>query len=186
MLFGFIGIIVVFGIFLIVYFSIYNKLVKERNLAEEAERQIGVQLTRRYDLIPNLVEVAKGYAKHEQETLTKVIKMRNQLVQMPSENLQAQLKEENEMLGALKSVFALKESYPELKANEHFSRLEEELTVCENKIAYARQHYNKTVANYNTMIKSVPTNIVASIHQFTERPFLETPEEKKEVPKVQF
>ena len=135
----------------------YNGLVSMRNRIENAWAQIDVQLKRRYDLIPNLVETVKGYASHERETLEAVIQARN--MAMAAQGPQDQAAAENMITGALKSVFALSEAYPDLKANQNFLNLQEELTGTEGRIAYARQFYNDTVYRYNTKIQSVPSNI---------------------------
>lgn len=180
----------VLGVVLVVigvaYISIYNKLIKVKNWVEEALAQIDVQLKRRNDLIPNLVETVKGYAKHEQETFEKVIAMRNQLLSIPEGDIEKQMEVSNQLTGALKSIFALAESYPDLKANQNFLNLQEELTNTENKIAYSRQLYNSTVKDYNITIETFPSNIVAGIHHFSKKAMLETPEEQKDVPTVRF
>ncbi|WP_088102704.1 LemA family protein [Halalkalibacter urbisdiaboli] len=176
------------GLFILIaifWVTSYNGLIKYRNWVEESWAQIDVQLKRRFDLIPNLVETVKGYAKHEQETLSKVVELRNQIT-APGNSRQEQIDANNELSGALRQLFALREAYPDLKANENFSMLQEELAGTENKIAYARQLYNKTVMEYNTKIESIPTNIVASVHHFTHRDMLETPKEERENVKVQF
>lgn len=163
----------------------YNSLVAWRNQVKNAWSQIDVQLKRRYDLIPNLVETVKGYAKHEKETLEKVIQARNMAVNAhtPQEVGQA----ENVLQGTLKSLFALSENYPDLKANQNFLGLQEELSSTENKISFARQFYNDTVNKFNTMIQSFPKNLIAGIFKFTEAQLfeVEAPEERKAV-KVQF
>ncbi|HLR52550.1 MAG TPA: LemA family protein [Candidatus Avamphibacillus sp.] len=175
-----IAIIVVIGIFLM---TTYNSLVKYRNWVKESWSQIDVQLKRRHDLIPNLVNTVKGYAAHEKETLEKVIQARNQLVSgTPQERIDA----DNQIQGALKSIFALFESYPDLKANQNFLNLQEELTATENKVAYSRQLYNKTVADYNIKRESFPTNIIAGIFNFNHEEQLTIPEEDREVPNVEF
>ncbi|HSA59288.1 MAG TPA: LemA family protein [bacterium] len=163
----------------------YNGLVAWRNQVKNAWSQIDVQLKRRYDLIPNLVETVKGYAKHERETLENVIKARNvaMTAATPKEVGQA----ENVLQGTLKSLFALSESYPDLKANQNFLGLQEELTSTENKISFARQFYNDTVNRFNTLIQSFPKNIIAGIFKFEAAQLfeVEAPEERKAV-KVQF
>ena len=166
--------------------SAYNNLIKLKNWVKEAWAQIDVQLQRRNDLIPNLVETVKGYAKHEQETLTRVIEMRNKLTNMGDASPQETMEVSNQLTGALKTIFALSESYPDLKANTNFLNLQEELSNTENKIAYSRQLYNSSVATYNIKIQAFPSNIVAGIHKFTEEKMLETPTEEKAVPKVSF
>ena len=163
----------------------FNSLVHWRNQVKNAWSQIDVQLKRRYDLIPNLVETVKGYAKHERETLEKVTQARNAAMNAhtPKEVGQA----ENVLQGTLKSLFALSENYPDLKANQNFLSLQEELSSTENKVSFARQFYNDTTAKFNTLIQSFPKNIIAGIFRFTEQQLfeVEAPEERKAV-KVQF
>ncbi|WP_370875885.1 LemA family protein [Caldalkalibacillus uzonensis] len=179
MLIGIVVLILIVGYVIISY----NSLVKYRNWVKEAWSQIDVQLKRRHDLIPNLVETVKGYAKHEQETLDRVIKARSQLLSgTPQERIEA----DNMLEGALKSIFALAEAYPDLKANQNFLQLQEELTATENKIAYARQLYNKTVAEYNIKRESFPTNMIASMFNFEAQQQLSIPEAEREVPTVKF
>ena len=162
------GLLVLVAIYVLVT---YNGLVGMRNRIENAWAQIDVQLKRRYDLIPNLVETVKGYAAHERDTLEAVIQARN--VAMAAQGPQDQAAAENMITGALKSVFALSEAYPDLKANQNFLNLQEELTGTEGRIAYARQFYNDTVYRYNTKIQSVPSNIVANQFNFSEREYFE-------------
>lgn len=176
----------VIGVILLFWILTYNSLIKYRNWVEESWAQIDVQLKRRFDLIPNLVETVKGYAKHEQETLAKVVELRNKLFSAPNQNRQEQMEVNDQLSGALKSLFALREAYPDLKANQNFMMLQEELTSTENKIAYARQLYNNTVMKYNTKIQTIPTNIVASIHNFTRRDMLEARQEERENVQVKF
>ncbi|MCB0958253.1 MAG: LemA family protein [Acidimicrobiales bacterium] len=162
----------------------YNGLVALKNKVEAAWAQIDVQLTRRADLIPNLVETVKGYAAHEKETLDAVIRARNmvQSASSPAEAAEA----DNVLTGALKSIFALSEAYPDLKANQNFLALQEELTGTEDKIAYARQFYNDTVNRYNTKIQSMPSNIIAGMFHFTEREYFEAGGEARGPVSVQF
>ncbi len=178
--------LIILGVILLIIFlivvSIYNNLIKERNRVKNAWSQIDVQLKRRYDLIPNLVEVVKDYMSYEQETLTKVIEARN--FAMNAKGIKAQAEAENMLTGALKSLFAVVENYPQLKANENVSRLQEELTSTENRISYARQFYNDSVMQFNTMIETFPTNIIASIFNFRHMEFFVTPENEKENVKV--
>ncbi|MGM8211224.1 LemA family protein [Virgibacillus sp. W0430] len=172
--------VVIIGIYLI---TTYNSLIKYRNWVKESWSQIDVQLKRRHDLIPNLVNTVKGYATHEKETLEKVVQARNQLISgSPQERIEA----DNQIQGALKSIFALSESYPDLKANQNFLNLQEELTSTENKVAYSRQLYNKTVADYNIKRESFPTNIIAGMFNFKEEQQLTIPEAEREVPTVSF
>jgi LemA protein len=180
-----IWIIVAIVVLLIAYLVLaYNGLVSLRNRIENAWAQIDVQLKRRYDLIPNLVETVKGYAAHERETLDAVIRARN--VALAAEGPKDQAAAENMITGALKSVFALSEAYPDLKANQNFLNLQEELTGTEGRIAYARQFYNDTVYRYNTKIQSVPANIVANQFNFSERQYFEVDEASRGNVEVDF
>lgn len=163
---------------------IYNRLVQSRNRVDNAWGQIDVQLKRRYDLIPNLVEAVKGYAAHEQETFEKVIEARNraQGASSPAEQAEA----ENMLTGALKSLFALAEAYPQLRASENFASLQAELSDTENKIAVARQIYNDTVLTYNNQVQTVPSNIVAAVTGFKPREYFDAPDSADEAPRVEF
>jgi LemA protein len=153
-----IGLVVVLVLW---FMGVYNRLVGLRNSVDAAWKQIDVQLQKRYDLVPNLVETVKGYAAHEKETLERVIQARNQAVSAkgPAEHGQA----ETALAGALSGIFALAESYPDLKANQNFLMLQQELSSIENKIAYSRQHYNDTVRAYNTLQQQFPANMVAGM-----------------------
>ena len=162
----------------------YNGLVGMRNRIENAWAQIDVQLKRRYDLIPNLVETVKGYAAHERETLENVVRARN--MAMSAQGPQDQAAAENMITGALKSVFALQEAYPDLKANENFLNLQEELTGTEGRIAYARQFYNDSVYSYNTKVQSVPSNLIANQFHFDEREYFEVDEASRDNIQVDF
>lgn len=144
--------------------GVYNGLVARQVETQNAWSQIDVQLKRRYDLIPNLVETVKGYASHEKETLERVIQARTMAMnaQTISEHAQA----ENMLTGALKSIFALSEAYPDLKANTNFLKLQEELSSTENRIGFARQHYNDAVSNFNTMLQSFPANLIGNSFGF--------------------
>lgn len=170
----------------IFYISAYNGLQKAKVNTEEAWSQISVQLKRRNDLIPNLVETVKGYAKHEKETLSKVVELRNQLTQLPADDHEKAMQLSNQITDSLKTIFALSENYPDLKANTNFANLQEELTNTENKIAYSRQLFNSSAAVYNKMLVVFPSNIVANIHHFTKVDYLDIPEEETKVPKVSF
>jgi len=185
---GMITLIVVAAIvvvLILVIMGIFNKLVRKRNRAEESWAQIDVQLKRRYDLIPNLVETVKGYAGHEKETLENVTKARNMAINAGTVKEQAQA--ENMLTGALKSLFAVSEAYPDLKANQNFMQLQEELTSTENKIGFARQHYNDMVRTLNTSIQQFPDNIVAGMFSFKEKDYFELADEAaREAPKVEF
>lgn len=169
-----------------IYITTYNGLQRAKVYTEEAWSQIDVQLKRRNDLIPNLVETVKGYAKHESETFEKVVQLRNQLTQIPAGNHDEIQKVSNEITDSLKTIFALSENYPDLKANQNFLSLQEELTNTENKIAYSRQLYNSSAAQYDQKLLTFPSNIVAKLHHFTKIDYLQTPTEEKEVPKVKF
>jgi LemA protein len=178
-------IIVVVVVVLLLFFILqYNGLVKLRNRVENAWAQIDVQLRRRYDLIPNLVETVKGYASHERETLEAVVEARNAAMSAAGSAEAAQ--SENMLTGALKSLFALSEAYPDLKANQNFLELQEELTSTESRIAFARQHYNDNVLGYNTKIQTFPSNVVAGMFSFTEREYFETEGEARGPVQVQF
>ncbi|MCY2925993.1 MAG: LemA family protein [Planctomycetota bacterium] len=182
-----IPILVVVGIIvllLIVVVSVYNGLVQKRMRCQEGWSQIDVQLKRRYDLIPNLVETVKGYAGHEKSTLEAVINARSRA--MGASGVKDQAEAENMLSGALRQLFALQESYPNLKANENFSSLQEELTGTENKIAFSRQHYNDTVSIYNTSCQTFPNNMIAGMFGFKEREFFQGEEAVKQAPKVSF
>ena len=169
-----------------IYITAYNGLQRAKVYTEESWSQIDVQLKRRNDLIPNLVETVKGYAKHESETLGKVVQLRNQLTEIPAGDHEETLKVSNQITDSLKTIFALSENYPDLKANQNFLSLQEELTNTENKIAYSRQLYNSSAAQYDQKLLTFPSNIVAKIHHFTKVDYLETPKEEKEAPKVKF
>ena len=176
--------------------SIYNRLVAGRNRFKNAFAQIDVQLTRRHDLIPNLVEVAKGYMAHERETLEAVINARNTAVSGlkaaaadPSnpEAMKQLAAAEQGLSGALGRLFALSEAYPDLKANENMMQLSEELTTTENKVAFSRQAYNDTVMDYNTLRESFPNNFFATWFNFAPAELLEIEDEaKREAPQVSF
>lgn len=160
--------------------GMYNTLVRLRNTVEEAWSTIDVQLKKRYDLIPNLVETVKGYAKHEGETLEKVIAARNLAMTSSGD---AKMAAENALTGTLKSLFALQERYPDLKANTNFMDLQNQLKVIENEIASARRYYNGTVKTFNTKIEVFPSNLIANMMKLTKRPYfeLDSEEERKAV-----
>ncbi|MDR0846141.1 MAG: LemA family protein [Lactobacillales bacterium] len=165
--------------------GVYNSLAQLRVGIQNASSQIKVQLQRRFDLIPNLVETVKGYKDYEQETLTKVTEMRTQFLN--TNNVAEQLDINNQVTGALNHLFAVSENYPDLKASENFRELQLELTNTENKIAYSRQFLNDSVARFNTKLVTFPSNIVASIFGFKPADFLEISEPAAAAPvKVQF
>jgi LemA protein len=174
----------VVGLFAVMFVFIYNGLVRDRNRVDNAWAQVDVQLKRRYDLIPNLVETVKGYASHELETFERVTQARGgaQAAQGPAEQAQA----ENFLTQALRQLFAVSEDYPELRASENFSSLQEDLEETENKIAVSRQIYNDTVLTYNNKVQQIPTNMVASMFNFEAREFFEAGDEAEEAPTVEF
>ncbi len=176
--------VVVFAILLFIV-GIYNNLVSLKMRVKNAWAQIDTQLKRRFDLIPNLVETVKGYATHEQETLEKVIEARNQYLQ--SSTVAGAAEAENMLTGTLKSLFALSEAYPDLKANQNFMALQVELVGTEDKVAFARQFYNDTVNKYNEAILIFPSNIFAGMFNFTAESFFEISDPaEKEVVNVKF
>jgi LemA protein len=183
-----IGVLIFLGLVAAIAFwfiGMYNRLVALRNRIENAWSQIDVQLKRRVDLIPNLVETVKGYASHEKEAFERVIQARSALMNAGN-NVTAQAAADNMLTGALKSVFALAEAYPELKANQNFLMLQEELSGTEGKIAYSRQFYNDTVLQYDNSLEMFPTNILAGMFGFQPKPYFETPAGDREPVKVQF
>lgn len=162
----------------------YNGLVRDRNKVDNAWGQVEVQLQRRYDLIPNLVETVKGYATHERETFERVIQARSgaQRAEGPADQAQA----ENFLTQALRQLFAVAEDYPELRASENFASLQEDLEETENRIAISRQIYNDTVLGYNNKVQQIPTNIVASLTGFDAREFFDAGPAAEEAPAVEF
>jgi LemA protein len=178
-------VLAIIAIVVLLIIGLYNALVRLRRRCDNAWAQIDVQLKRRYDLIPNLVETAKGYLKHEREVLENVTKARQQAIDASGVKNQAQA--ENFLTSTLRSLFAVVENYPELKANENMLALHEEVTSTENKISFARQHYNDSVMTYNVKIETVPANIIAGMFNFTQREFFELEEgEQREAPKIDF
>jgi len=176
------GLILVVGGWLIIT---YNGLVGLRNAVKNAWSQIDVQLKRRYDLIPNLVETVKGYAKHERETFENVVKARQAGIDAKTVKDQAQA--ENMITGALRQLFALSEAYPDLKANQNFLALQEELSSTENKIAFSRQYYNDSVQTFNTRQQQFPANLIAGMFGFTPADFFEIEDPAaRQAPKVKF
>ena len=180
-------IIGVVAVLVIVFIATYNKLVRLRNQVKNAWAQIDVQLKRRHDLIPNLVETAKGYMKHERETLEAVTNARNLAQQMASSGAGTRGRAEGELSSALSRLLAVAENYPDLKANQNFLALQEELTSTENKISFSRQFYNDSVLGYNNQTQVFPSNIIASMTGFKAGEFFEvTAAEEREAPKVSF
>ena len=165
--------------------GIFNRLVALRKRCDNGWAQIDVQLKRRYDLIPNLVETARGYLKHEREVLENVTKARQQAINASGVGDQAQA--ENFLSQTLRSLFAVVENYPDLKANQNMLAVQEELVSTENKISYARQHYNDTVMTYNTKTEMFPSNVIAGMFGFKQREFFELEDTvQREAPKVDF
>lgn len=177
-------VIAVLVLLIIWYFSTYNSLISLRNRKDDQFSQIDVQLKRRADLIPNLVETVKGYAKHESKTLEDVIKARNTYT--TAHTVDEKVKASGEITNALNKLFALSESYPDLKANTNFMSLQNDLKDTEDKISMARQFYNDTVLTYNNKVERVPSNIVANIGGFKKGEFFQIDEKEKEAPTVKF
>lgn len=178
-------VVIVLVVLLLLFFWLgYNGLVRRRNQVDNAWSQIDVQLKRRHDLIPNLVETVKGYAAHERGTFEAVTNARANAINAQTPQDQAQA--ENALSGALKSLFAVAEAYPDLKANQNFLNLQEELTASEDKVAYARQYYNDSVLSYNTQIQKFPTVLIAGMFHFEKREFFDAAPEDTEPVQVQF
>ncbi|KYK30003.1 hypothetical protein AYK20_04725 [Thermoplasmatales archaeon SG8-52-1] len=181
-----IGIIVIIIVifFLLIYWGFYNRIIRMENRIDNSWAQIDVQLKRRTDLIPNLMETVKGYMKHEKEVLENVTKARSAVMsaKSPQENIDA----DNMLTGALKSLFAVAENYPDLKANQNFLQLQDELTHTEDKIAYSRQHFNDVTLAYNNTIETFPGLWFAKRMNRKTREMLQIPEADRELPKVKF
>jgi LemA protein len=178
-------VIIILVVIALVLIALYNRLVQLVKRCDNAWAQIDVQLKRRYDLIPNLVETAKGYLKHEREVLENVTKARQQAIDASGVKNQADA--ENFLTSTLRSLFAVVENYPQLKANENMMAVQEELVSTENKISFARQHYNDSVMDYNTKIQTVPSNLIANMFNFGSREFFELEDRvQREAPKVDF
>jgi LemA protein len=177
-----IALVVLLGLVVVV---LYNRLVRLRNRAENSWAQVDVQLRKRYDLIPNLVETVKGYASHERETFEEVTRARTAAQQ--AKTVQEQAEAENVLTAAIGRLFAVAEAYPELRASENFQQLQAELADIEGKIAVARQVYNDTVLSYDNALETVPTNVVAGMFNFEPRPYFEVEEATvREAPSVRF
>lgn len=179
--------ILILGLLLVILLYtvlIYNGLIVLRNRVKEAWSDIDIQLKRRYDLIPNLVETVKGYASHEKETFERVIQARN--LAMSANGLKEKGEAENALSGTLKSLFALSENYPELKASTNFLELQTELSDTENKVQAARRFYNSNVKDFNTRLEVFPSNVIAQMFNFKLSDFFTIEEEEKETPKVNF
>ncbi len=182
---GFFTIILVLAVIVVLALvGMYNRLVKLRNQAEESWSGIDVQLKRRYDLVPNLVETVKGYASHEKDTLQKVIEARNSA--MNSSGVESKAQAENQLTGALKTIFALAEAYPDLKANQGFQDLQRNLTEIEENIQLARRYYNAVVRDLNTACESFPSALVANNFGFSKRQYFEIADAERANVKVQF
>jgi len=179
---AFVVFLIVLAVLAGVVVVLYNTLVRSRLQVSNAWAQIDVQLKRRHDLIPNLVNAVKGYMKFEQETLTKVVEARAKAVSASA--IPDKIKAEGELSGVLSKLFALMENYPDLKANQNVLALQEELTTTENQLAFARQHYNDSVMAYNTRIQVFPSNIIAGMFNFRPSEFFSAPEAEKAVPQV--
>jgi len=185
-----IAVYVIIGILVVAIFAVvimYNSLVGLRNQVRNAWAQIDVQLKRRHDLIPNLVETVKGYMTHERETMEAVTNARNLAQRAVGTGVEAQAKAEGELSGALSRLLAVAENYPNLKANQNFMALQEELTATENRVAFSRQYYNDSVLRYNNKIQMFPSNIMANMAGFKQEQFFEVPvAAEREAPKVSF
>ena len=177
-------VIAIIVIIVVIVASIYNGLVSRRNRIDEALGQIEVQLKRRHDLIPNLVEAVKGYMGFEQSVLVQVTQARANAVAAGAQGPAAQASAENALTGALRSLFAVVENYPDLKASTNVMQLQEELTTTENQISFSRQHYNATVLDFNNSIQTIPSVLIAGPLGFTKREFFDAEPEAAEVPTV--
>jgi LemA protein len=177
-------VLVIVIVIVAVLVGIYNGLVTRRNRIDEALGQIEVQLKRRHDLIPNLVQAVKGYMGFEQDVLTRVTEARAGAVAAGAQGPAQQAAAENMLTGALRSLFAVVENYPDLKANQNVIQLQEELTTTENQISFSRQHYNATVLDYNNTIQTIPSVLIAGPLGFTKREFFDAEPEADAVPNV--
>ena len=175
------GVVLVVGLWLI---SSYNSMVKLRNMVRNSWAQIDVQLKRRFDLVPNLVETVKGYAAHEKEVLEKVTQARSMV--QSAQSIEQRQQAENQLTNTLRSLFAVAEAYPQLKANDNFRDLQQQLSELEEKIAFARQFFNDTTMKYNTTIQSFPTNLLAGMFGFEALPFFEVDDVQRQAVQVKF
>ncbi len=175
---------IVAGVVVLILIAIYNRLVRLRNRTDNAWAQVDVQLKRRYDLIPNLVETVKGYASHERATFEEVVKART--AAQEATGIADQAVAENMLTGALRRLFALAEAYPELRASENFQQLQGELAETENKISVSRQIYNDATLTYNNAVQTVPSNLVAGIFGFRTREYFEVEGDARSAPEVRF
>jgi LemA protein len=174
----------VLGLLVLAVIAIYNRLVRLRNRTDNAWSQVDVQLKRRYDLIPNIVETVKGYAAHERETFEEVVRARN--AAQDASTVEEQAVAENMLTGALRKLFALAEAYPELRASENFRRLQEELAETENRISVSRQIYNDSTLTYNNAVQTVPSNLIAGMFNFAKRAYFEIEDDARSAPEVSF
>ncbi len=174
----------IIAVVILLIIGLYNSLIRLKNKVKNAWAQIDVQLKKRFDLIPNLVDTVKGYAKHEKTVLTEITKARNMMAK--AGGVEDKAAAENQLSGALKTLFAVSENYPDLKASQNFIQLQEELSGMESKIAYARQFYNDMVMRFNTKIQLFPNNIFAGMLHFKEEQFFKTAGEERENVKVKF
>jgi LemA protein len=177
-------VLIVIAVIAVVVIGIYNGLIGRRNRVDEALSQIQVQLKRRHDLIPNLVNAVKGYMGFEQKVLTDVTNARAAAVSAGNQGVAAQAQAENALTGTLRTLFANVEAYPDLKSNQNVLSLQEQLTTTENQISFSRQHYNATVLEYNNGIQTFPNNIFAGMFGFTKRDFFEAPADETANPTV--
>ncbi len=177
-------VLIVVGVLVLAVIAIYNNLVRQRNRTDNAWSQVDVQLKRRYDLIPNLVETVKGYASHERETFEAVVQAR--AAAQEAGTVEEQAEAENFLTGALRRLFALAEDYPELRASENFQQLQQDLEETEDKISVARQIYNDTTLTYNNSVQTVPSNIIAGLFGFKTRVYFEIEDEARSAPEVGF
>lgn len=177
-------IIVVLVLLVLYVIATYNKLVNSKNKVENQFSQVDIQLKRRADLIPNLVETVKGYTKHEEGTFTKVVEARNKALSANSIN--EKIEANNELSSALSKLLMLSEAYPDLKANENFLSLQNDLKETEDKITYARQFYNDSAMDFNNIVEMFPSNTIASIFKFKKFEYFKIDEKEKETPKVKF
>ncbi|MCO6186911.1 LemA family protein [Rhizobium sp. L1K21] len=180
-------VLIVVAVIAVIVVFLYNGLVKSRQMAEEAWSGIDVQLKRRADLIPNLIETVKGYASHEKSTLEEVVELRNKAQGVPTGDVEGRAAAEGMLSQALGRVFALAEAYPDLKANENFAELQQSLETLETEIQMSRRYYNGAVRDLNTKVESVPTNFIANAFGFSKKPYFEiTNESDRAVPQVKF
>ena len=184
---GMSGLLILGGVVLAVslwLISSYNSMVRLRNMVQNSWAQIDVQLKRRFDLVPNLVETVKGYAAHEKEVLEKVTQARSMV--QSAQSIDQRQQAENQLTNTLRSLFAVAEAYPQLKANDNFRDLQQQLTVLEEKIAFSRQFYNDTTMKFNTTIQSFPTNLLADMFGFQALPYFEVDDVQRQAVQVKF